>query len=258
MNTDQADAIVRGAFRTVFPTGDFEAEKGRRRRVYADQLKGFLDLSTESYYRELVKVAFYSGFKASTVTSKMDIVLSHLGELSRVANYSEEDVQRILSAEGMIKNRRKIHACVHNAKVLLEIERKYGSFGNYIRSFSDKFPEDLGNISKLLEDIKTKFKYIGPRTGLHFLMIIGFPLVKPDVIVMRVLHRLGLVQGEGDEYIDQAVEICREIANLSDIPPNFVDELLVKVGQSEGAEVCRKKNPLCEKCGLMSICKYTK
>ncbi len=162
----------------------------------------------------------------------------------------------MLADEGMIKNQRKIRACIRNAKTLLELDRTHGSFNAYLKSFSNHFPDDKDGTLRLLEDLKKTFAFIGPRTGRHFLMKIGFPMVKPDVMIMRVLFRLGLVNGEDGEYIDQAVDVCLEIARLANIPPAFVDELLVKVGQSEGVKICKKRKPLCEKCGLAEYCKY--
>lgn len=160
--------------------------------------------------------------------------------------------------QSIIRNERKIRACINNAKIMKEIDTKYGNFINYLNSFSDKLPNDKKAIEVILEDLKTKFEYIGPKTGRHFLMLLGLPTVKPDVMVMRVLHRLGLIGGEGNEFIDDAIEICSQIAKMADIPEEFVDELLVKIGQSEGVQLCKKENPNCGLCGLRYYCEYVK
>lgn len=256
MEKEFALSIATGAFKTVFPESNFNNEKEVRWRQHRDKLARFHNAASERFFRELVGVVFYSGFRAETVTSKMKTIQEYLGDYKKVAAFTEEDISHILSADNMIKNRKKIWACVHNARAFLELDRKYGSFREYLLSISNKFPDDPKNIPELLEQLKEKFEYVGPRTSRHFLMIMGFPMVKPDVIVMRVLFRLGLLPSETAEYIAEASKICLEIAELADIPPEFIDELLVKIGQSEGVQLCKKYNPTCEECGLRALCNY--
>ena len=51
-------------------------------------------------------------------------------DFNKVAEYGEEDIERILNTEGMIRSRRKIEAVIHNAECFRKIrERKSGIFG---------------------------------------------------------------------------------------------------------------------------------
>ena len=50
----------------------------------------------------------------------------------KVAAYGEEEIQRILETEGMIRSRRKIEAVIHNARCFQEIRREFDSFSDYI------------------------------------------------------------------------------------------------------------------------------
>ena len=256
MEKKNAIAMVKLAFETVYPDRIFDIEKEVRWATHKKTLARFQEITSDECFRELVKVVFYSGFRAETVTSKLNIIMGHLGDYKRVAAFTERDIARILADERMIKNEAKIRGCVINAKTLLSIDREFGSLRDFILSISADFPNDKDRIPTLLERLKKAFKYLGPRTGRHFLMQLGFPMVKPDVMVMRLLFRLGLIAGESDEYIDDAVKTCLEIAELADIPPIFVDELLVKVGQSEGANLCSKARPKCGMCKLVPFCHY--
>ncbi|MBR1881659.1 MAG: DNA-3-methyladenine glycosylase I [Muribaculaceae bacterium] len=54
-----------------------------------------------------------------------------------VARYDSRDIERILNTDGMIKSLGKIKAIIGNAKVFLKIIDEFGSFSNYIWSFSN-------------------------------------------------------------------------------------------------------------------------
>ena len=55
----------------------------------------------------------------------------------KVAKFTEEDIERLMLDEGIIRNRAKITAAITNARVFLEIQKEFGSFSNYIRWFTD-------------------------------------------------------------------------------------------------------------------------
>ncbi len=56
-------------------------------------------------------------------------------DAEKVANFTEDDVERILQDAGIIRNRLKVTSAVSNARLLLKIQRDYGSFYNYLYSF---------------------------------------------------------------------------------------------------------------------------
>lgn len=53
----------------------------------------------------------------------------------KVAEFTETDVERLLGDAGIIRNRAKIRAAISNAKLYLEIQREFGSFCNYLKTF---------------------------------------------------------------------------------------------------------------------------
>jgi len=248
--------MVTAAFRTVEQDLDFKTEKESRWREYKKLVARFPDWESGDFFKELVLVMFYSGMRADTVSSKSGIILKYLGDYKEVASFAEKDVLRICSIKDMIKNEIKVRGCIHNAKVFMKLDKEFGSFGNYLLSFNKGYPTDPARIPELLEDLQSRFKFLGPRTSRHFLMVFGFPMVKPDRMVMRVLFRLGLIPGETGDHIEEAVKVSLEAAAAVDIPAKFMDFILVGIGQSEGAELCKKEKPICGRCGLRPYCKY--
>jgi DNA-3-methyladenine glycosylase I len=57
-----------------------------------------------------------------------------------VAGYDDKKFSELLNDEGIIRNRLKIKSAINNAKAFLKIQREYGSFDNYIWSFTGGKP----------------------------------------------------------------------------------------------------------------------
>ncbi|MCL2272796.1 MAG: DNA-3-methyladenine glycosylase I [Treponema sp.] len=58
----------------------------------------------------------------------------------KVARYTEAKKAKLLSCEGIVRNRLKIEASINNAKKFLEIQKEFGSFSDYIRGFTKGKP----------------------------------------------------------------------------------------------------------------------
>lgn len=56
---------------------------------------------------------------------------------NQVATFTDEDVSRILSTEGMVRSPRKVWAMVNNAKAFLKVAQEFGSFDRYIWHFTN-------------------------------------------------------------------------------------------------------------------------
>jgi len=76
----------------------------------------------------------------------------------KVAAFGQEDVERLLQDEGIIRNRLKVNAAISNAKLFLGIQKEFGSFFNYILGF---LPDKKPIINKL-----SSHKDLQPRTEL--------------------------------------------------------------------------------------------
>ena len=92
-----------------------------------------------------------------------------------VARFDEETVEALLANPRIIRNRRKVVAAVENAKRFLEIQREFGSFDSYFRSFTgeatiqnawaglDEVPVFTPEAEAASRDLKSRgFKFVGP------------------------------------------------------------------------------------------------
>lgn len=70
----------------------------------------------------------------------------------RVAKMTPEDEARLVGFSGIVRNRRKIHSAIVNARLFGEIVDEFGSFFNYIISFFPGAKRIVNDIPRM-EDI---------------------------------------------------------------------------------------------------------
>lgn len=214
------------------------------------------------FFDLLVRIVFYSGMTAQTVTNKRAIIKKHFPTWNKVSDYDDKDIKKIMSDTKMIRHESKIKACVDNAKEFKKIVKKYGSFSKYIDAFNAK--DSFENLMFLKEDLEARFSYLGGITVYHFLKDIGMPVLKPDRVIMRIFERLGLIDHH-KQYL-RAIFHGREFAGITNLPIRYIDRVFVAYGQRERKELGLKKgiclgeprDPRCDICYARSICKYYK
>lgn len=75
-------------------------------------------------------------------------------EAKKIAGYDNKKIQELLNNQGIVRNHLKIESTVRNAKAILEIQKNYGSFNQYIWSFVGGKP--IVNKFNELKDIPAK------------------------------------------------------------------------------------------------------
>ena len=88
--------------------------------------------------------------------------------VSKVAKYDDKDIQRLLADEGIIRNRLKILAIIHNANVLLDIRQSHKSFAAWIDAHHPLAKDQWVKL------FKKNFKFMGGEIVGEFLMSIGY------------------------------------------------------------------------------------
>lgn len=228
-------------------------------RVALDFYKTFAEreLTDALSFALLRDVVFYSGFRAATVTARMNTIKCWFPDWRTVADYSDADVAKIMSDSGMIRNKRKISACIENARVMRQLIEEHGSFARYVASFAPK--DSFENLLLLKEELEARFQYLGGITVCHFLTDIGMPVLKPDRVICRIFHRLGLTESEGQ--LLKTVIQGRKFAEATGLPIRYIDIVFVAYGQAQSTEfgidrgICLKY-PRCSVCGIKEFCRW--
>lgn len=73
-------------------------------------------------------------------------------DVERVARMTDEDVERLMQFDSIVKNRLKIKSTITNARLFIDIQKEFGSFYDYTLSFfSNRKP--IVNIVRSLSEI---------------------------------------------------------------------------------------------------------
>lgn len=56
-------------------------------------------------------------------------------DFRKVALMTEADEERLMATEGIVRNRRKIHCAIANARLFCDVVDEFGSFAAYVRRF---------------------------------------------------------------------------------------------------------------------------
>jgi len=88
--------------------------------------------------------------------------------IGAVASFGVAKVNQIILDASIIRNRRKIEACIANAKVIQDIQKEHGSFCHWF--YEELAGDDLGELQKTL---RKTFKFIGPEIARMWLMASG-------------------------------------------------------------------------------------
>jgi 3-methyladenine DNA glycosylase Tag len=125
----------------------------------------------DDYLEQLSKGVFQAGISWRVVDAKWPEIKAGFKDFDteRVARMSDRDIDKLGQDPRMIRSRPKIAAVVHNAQVLLDLERN-GGFRKHLRSFDEY--EDLAT------DLKKRFKFVGDSGAYHFLWTVSHPV--PD------------------------------------------------------------------------------
>ena len=75
-------------------------------------------------------------------------------DIERVASYGKKEITNLLGNEGIIRNKLKIQSAVTNARVVLNIQKEFGSLGRYLWGFVDGTPLQTDRLSA--SDVPTK------------------------------------------------------------------------------------------------------
>ncbi|MBX3243291.1 MAG: DNA-3-methyladenine glycosylase I, partial [Acidobacteria bacterium] len=107
-------------------------------------------------------------------------------DAAKVARYSEAKCAKLLTNEGIIRNRLKIGSAVRNANAFLKVQKEFGSFDAYIWSFVGGKPIDgkrkaLGEVpaktdisDAISKDLKKRgFNFVGSTIMYAFMQATG-------------------------------------------------------------------------------------
>lgn len=137
---------------------------------YHDNHYGFPIHDDDELFGRLIMEINQAGLSWETILKKEESFRKAYDNFSigTIAAYTEEDRERLLNDTGIIRNKLKVNAAIENAKTILELQEKFGSFEKWLEHHH---PMTLPEWMKLF---KKTFKFTGGEIVNEFLMSIGF------------------------------------------------------------------------------------
>ena len=144
--------------------------------AYHDEEWGVPLHDDRALFEFLILEGAQAGLSWSTILNKRDNYRRAFDGFDpvKIARYTARDVKRLLGDAGIVRNRLKIEAAIHNARRFLEVQAEFGSFDAYIwlfvsgRPIKHRFkklselPATTGESDALSKDLKQRgFKFVG-------------------------------------------------------------------------------------------------
>ena len=141
-------------------------------RHYHDCEYGFPVVNDDVLFERLVLEINQAGLSWDLMIKKRAAFGRAFTEFSvaKVARFTERDIEQLLNDEGIIRNRRKIEAAIHNAQVIHDIQKEQ-SFANWLQERVGN-EQDLPRLVKLFK--RSGFKFVGPLVVEEFLQSVGY------------------------------------------------------------------------------------
>lgn len=162
----------------------------------------------DRYLSEMTKCVFRSGFVWQIIQYKWPGFEQAFDrfDVSGCAMLSDEDLERLVQDESIVRNARKIQSVRGNALFIREVRQEHGSFGAFLAAWPRQ------DFVGLWSELKARGERLGGQTGRFFLRFVGWdtPLLSPDVV--RALIGQGVI--DKDPTSRKALAAVQDAFNL--------------------------------------------
>lgn len=160
-------------------------EKNELYIKYHDEEWGVPSYDDNYLFEMLILESFQAGLSWECVLNKRENFRKAFDnfDFRKIALYSDDKVNELLSNKGIIRNRLKIKAVVNNAKIFMNIQNEFGSFCDYIWHFTNRLivcnNDNQVRATSPLSDVVSKdlqrrgMKFVGSTIIYSYLQAIG-------------------------------------------------------------------------------------
>lgn len=137
---------------------------------YHDGEYGFPVRDDDVLFERLVLEINQAGLSWLTVLKKREGFRRAYGgfRIPRVAEYGDEDRARLLADPGIIRNRLKVDAAIHNARTIVQLQEEFGSFSGWLDRHHPRSREEWVRL------FRKHFKFTGGEITGEFLLSTGY------------------------------------------------------------------------------------
>lgn len=156
--------------------------KNQKYVEYHDNEWGVANFDDKYLFEMLILESFQAGLSWECVLNKRDSFRQAYDDfdLEKVCNYDEKKKQELISNAEIIRNKLKVNASINNAKIFRDIKNEFGTFYNYLKTFTNgKTYYEVGLTSselsdKISKDLKKRgMKFVGTTIIYSYLQAVG-------------------------------------------------------------------------------------
>lgn len=155
---------------------------------YHDTEWGIPSYDDHYLFEMLLLESFQAGLSWITILKKREAFREAFDnfDVIKVSQYDETKILSLMSNQKIVRNQLKIRATVNNAKIFIKIQQEFGSFANYIWSFTDgkiiyNENDELPTTSSLSDQVSADLK----RRGMKF---VGSTIIYSYLQAMGVIN----------------------------------------------------------------------
>jgi DNA-3-methyladenine glycosylase I len=152
------------------------AESHTLLRDYHDHEYGDIPHDDRSLFEHLTLEMFQAGLSWLTVLKKREAFRRAFDgfDPAKVAAYGDQDRARLMADAGIVRNRLKVDAAIHNAAVVLQLAEEHGSFARWL--------DRQGQLDRegWVKLFKKTFRFTGGEITNEFCMSAGYLPIRHD------------------------------------------------------------------------------
>ena len=139
-------------------------------KTYHDKQYGFPIHDDNELFCRLIFEINQAGLSWTTILKKQEGFRKayHNFDIKKVASYKKKDEQRLLNDAGIIRNRLKVNAAIENAKTIIALQKKFGSFKKWLDHHYPKTRDEWTGL------FKKTFRFTGGEIVNEFLVSTGY------------------------------------------------------------------------------------
>lgn len=150
---------------------------------YHDEEWGVANFEDQYLFEMLILESFQAGLSWECVLNKRESFKTAYDnfDIEKVINYGEDKINELLENKNIIRNKLKIRASINNAKIFKCIQEEYGSFYNYLLTYTkNKIIYEIDKTTNELSDrisndlVKRGMKFVGSTIIYSYLQAVGF------------------------------------------------------------------------------------
>ena len=154
-------------------------------QAYHDSEWGVPQRDSRMLWEMLMLEGFQAGLSWITVLRKREAFRQAFADFdpARVANFNEDDINRLMNNEGIIRARAKIQATINGAKIYCEMMARGESFSDFCWSFTEgkvlngsgsSVPVMTPFSEEMSKELKRRgFKFVGPTIVYAWMQAVG-------------------------------------------------------------------------------------